>query len=146
MTFFLKYLEEPVTLAAGDMTHWFIDAREVYRDEHMRESVLDCWERALALYTPKKPWHFVSVPTGGDDWAHAIATRLGVKWGRPDHDTVERKEGMPVIVEDVITTGGSVNHVKEAYEDLYTTSMLLVVARRHAHPVTASWIDFFNLD
>ena len=153
MTHFLQHSDEAVILSSGQPSHWFVDGAAMYADPFIRESVLRHWETELRSYsgrsaTGTKPWHFVPVPSGGDDWAREIAERMDVTWGYADGSTMAARADQlrPVIVEDVLTTGASVGRVKMQHQALESTSMLLVVARRFAYPVTATWIDLFNLD
>ena len=72
----LIYHAKPITLTSGGKSHWFVDARKIFEDEHLRKQVLSCWVRSLR---PLSAWHFIGVPEGGLCWARAMSDEINAK-------------------------------------------------------------------
>jgi len=101
----LIYHEDPITLSSGRESHWFVDGRKMFKDDHLRESVLNYW---CMMLTTRHDWHCVGVPKGGIPWAEALQDRV-------DSRTPSSTESRLVIVEDVITTGQSALKIQQNY-------------------------------
>lgn len=107
MTPWIEYHEEPVTLHSGGKSHWLVRGNKIFDDEQLREAVLAYWETFVRQM--RKPYHFVSIPTGGDRWAEAIASRVEGAWSRL-HDVCHVRNGATMFaVDDVLTTGASLS-------------------------------------
>ncbi len=133
----LEYHEEPVKLHSGGLSHWLVRGDLLFADEHIREMVLDGWQRAMLIHTPglKRPWIY-GIPNGGTSWAKALAERWGVEprseYESPAKYIIEEDGGVTFIVDDVATTGASLDPFDEPK---------LVVVRRGSVRVTARWTD-----
>lgn len=141
----LIYYEHREQLHSGGKSHWFVDGRAIFDDPNLRESVLACWEKLLECKVGS--WNnprVVGIPTGGLPWAKALAQRLG--WPLVSVDDLAYKyEGFTVLVDDVYTTGASLN-VGGISGDPLALRRLVVVGRKNAEvkPVGVSawaWID-----
>lgn len=137
---FIRYYQKPITLHSGRVSHWLIDADQIFQDASLRTSVLDCWEGAVKTRHPNaKRFAFYGIPTGGELWAQAIAARTGgyvLKEPMQSPENIGR-ETIPILVDDVTTTGKS-------FEALGKSCMFwprLVVARRGDVFVTAAWMS-----
>ena len=84
----------------------------IYKDERVRELVLDCWMHCIGVYSPEyavfspnlKP-RIYGVPTGGTLLAEALAHRFQTE---PLLTYAVAKDAGPTfIVDDVATTGES---------------------------------------
>ncbi len=121
-------LDEPVQLASGEMSRDFIDAKKALaRGEDL---TLAC--RAFVALADEAGTAFDAVgglTMGADQFAHGIAVLAGKDWfvirkapkGRGTNRLVEGaplQEGMRVLlVEDVVTTGGSIQQAHRAVVD-----------------------------
>ncbi len=148
MTEWLKYHEEPITLHSfNQKSHWFVDGDVIFADEKLRNSVLELWEAQLFGCEP--PYLIEGIPTGGTQWADALKERFPKHiYGayKPQGKVMEPNTW--VVVDDVLTSGISMRDAsyKLGHCDTCNHVMKLVVARRSAYPVDASWVDLFYLD
>lgn len=113
---FLSYADPPFALHSGGRSHWFVDGGAIFADEHLRECVLDCWEREIRrIFPAAKKFCFLGIPRGGIPWAEAIAHRMGQVWYSASHPFIPREiVGVIIVVDDVFTTGASIGQVKDA--------------------------------
>ena len=134
----LIYHPEPITLTTGGRSHWFVDAKAIFEDEHLRQQVLVVWERKLPNYGQN--WHLIGVPEGGMRWAAALAGYLYKKrgilatLGRPEYTIPE--DFSVAVVEDVVTTGASLYAVVPKNKVAET---LCVVLRNPDMYVGSAW-------
>lgn len=112
---FLSHHDPPLTLHSGGKSSWLIDGEVIFRDERLRELVLDCWERELRrIFPATKRFHFAGIPEGGLAWAAAIRDRFyGSTRGSSTHLHVPPGHTL-IAVDDVLTTGASIKEVKDA--------------------------------
>jgi orotate phosphoribosyltransferase len=105
MVGWLEYRIEPVTLHSGGKSHWLVRGDLIFEDKCLREAVLTHWE--VYVRQTRRPYHFISIPTGGDCWAEAIAARTGGEWSILHAVRHVRNQATEFAVDDVMTTGGS---------------------------------------
>lgn len=120
----LKHLPEPVRLASGEMSRWFVDAKHAVEDADGLELV----GRAMVAAASEAGAAFEAVGglvLGAVPFTFAVAAVARSKWflirkepkGRGTNLWVEGcriAPGMAVmLVDDVVTTGGS---IQQAYE------------------------------
>lgn len=105
----LEYHKEPVTLHSGGKSHWLVRGDKMFADERVRKAVLYYWEESVRSY--RRPYHFVSIPTGGDRWAEAIAERLSGEWSQLNAVRHVRHHATMFTVDDVLTTGASLSAI-----------------------------------
>lgn len=142
----LIWHDEPWMMHGGALSHWEIDGKVMFEDyPHIRESVLAGWERALEAAHFPIPRQVVSIPEGGNCWAEAFAERINVPWGLVED--WEPGDGTTIIVDDVVTTGGSINDARQMMRKKSGSSgyPVLVVVRRVPFLVAGSWADLFGL-
>jgi len=113
----LKYSPRvPFALRSGK-SHWFIDAREIFEDKPMVEAVYQYW----ASLCPKQTLCVVAVPDGGIPWATGFVDWLHAKKIIAHHCHADKKchseDSYRIIIEDVITTGASIEKVKRQMDD-----------------------------
>ena len=108
----LEYHETPVELHSGGWSHWLVRGDLIYKDERVRELVLDCWTYCMGIHSPEyrdpaspRAPRIYGVPDGGTVWAEALAHR----WGTEPLSAYSAAEdaGPTFIVDDVATTGES---------------------------------------
>lgn len=114
----LTHRDEPFQLASGEMSHDYIDGKLSVS----RGSDLDLVSRAILELAHERGVEFDTVgglTMGADALAHGIALVGGKEWFtvrkvRKDHGTGSLVEGAGVkgsrvlLVEDIVTTGGSI--------------------------------------
>lgn len=134
MASWLIYHEKPITLHSGGKSHWFVDGQAIFDDSNLRESVLNLWARAIAH--PDET-HFMGIPRGGIPWAEAIARKVGARWGTPSQAI--RGAKYLYVVDDVVTTGASLDSIPEAY---HRFAVVVRAAPGFFRRLTAwAWID-----
>lgn len=131
----LTHLEQPVQLASGEWSRDFIDAKvALAKGENL---ALAC--RAILELASEREIAFDAVggmTMGADQFAHGIAVLSGSSWfvvrktpkGRGTNKRVEGRvlqEGDRLLVEDVVTTGGS---IFDAYTVISTETGATVAA------------------
>ena len=127
---FLRFSEEPFTLHSGRQSHFLIDAGLLFACEPLRQMVLDCWLSECQSLKQHERVQVYGIPTGGVQWAAALAARIGAKLclERQNLDLV-----YPVIaVDDVVTTGASLGAIP-------ATKRLAVVDRGHNSRIFCVW-------
>jgi orotate phosphoribosyltransferase len=131
----LLQLDEPVTLASGDRSRYFVDGkRALAAGDDLR---LAC--EALVELTQRDGIEFDAVggmTLGADQFAHGIALLTGCEWfvvrkaakGRGTNRRIEGSVLTPttrvLLVDDVVTRGGS---IQEAYQVIVDESGARVV-------------------
>lgn len=102
----LEYHEDPITLHSGGRSHWLVRAELLYKDERVRDMILQ--RLALVVRGYPEPYIFVPVPTGGNCWAEALANHVGGFV----FDSVDASRGSSIFaIDDVVTTGQSIASV-----------------------------------
>lgn len=129
-----EYHHERIQLHSGGKSHWLVRGDVLFENEELRESVLDCWERAVREYATQVGLHysprFYGIPEGGICWAKAIAARMQGVY-------LEKYVGGAFVVDDVCTTGASLG----VYEHAPKLVAVLRVATGVPYvPVLASWM------
>ena len=128
----LLYREEPYQLASGRLSHFYVDAEQLFADERLRAAVLADWAALL----DKGRFALLPVYQGGHRWAEALGERLGTRaeYGVPDD--YDESDMTIVIVEDVLTTGETATMVTDkTYRDLnlHVAPLVLAVVARHRY-------------
>lgn len=129
----LEYHDEPVKLHSGGRSHWLVRGDLIFADERLREAVLALWERCLR-HAGGGSWLVLGVPRGGVPWAKALAERIGGTYCEPDAEVPE--EGEAVVVDDVLTTGGSL----EGFRPDIPVRVSLVVVERGRARAGGAWM------
>lgn len=121
----LRRLPEPVKLASGDSSSYFVDCKRALA----RGSRLELAGKALVELADSMGVTFDSVgglTMGADDLAHAVAMLTDTEWfsvrkQEKDRGTRQRIEGavleagrQVLLVDDVVTRGGSIFDALEA--------------------------------
>jgi orotate phosphoribosyltransferase len=118
----LQYQDTPFLLHSGDRSHWLIDSDQIFNDEELRESVLLSWQAEIPI---SGSYEIVAIPRGGVPWAMAFAERC-----RPstvfvlDHPEMgallaaSKEHKDLIVIDDVVTTGASLNLVPRAHHRL----------------------------
>jgi orotate phosphoribosyltransferase len=128
----LRYFEEPVRLASGEESHWFFDAkRALAAGPDLRAA---CEAMAAVADGLGVVYDAVGGLTmGADQFAHGIAVLTGCGWfvvrkqpkGRGTNELVEGTPLGPgvaaLLVEDTVTTGGSIARACTAVTDTGAT-------------------------
>lgn len=123
-------LDEPVALASGDLSRYFVDAKAALaRGEDLERAC-----RAVMHVASDRPFDAVGGLTmGADKFAHVIAVLSKRQWfavrkepkRRGTNRLVEGAELRPetsvLLVEDVMTDGGSIRRAYEAVVDAGAT-------------------------
>lgn len=114
-----RRFEEPITLASGELSHDFIDAKRALK--HGEDLRTACEAMLEQVTSPGLDFDAVGGLTlGADQFAHGIALVAGKEWfvirkAAKGRGTNERIEGAMLgpgvrclVVDDVATTGGSI--------------------------------------
>jgi orotate phosphoribosyltransferase len=134
----LEYHPTPVPLHSGQTSHWLVRGDLIFLDPHLRSLVLDVWQRCLGLTPPPAPY-VLGVPSGGTPWARALAERVNGTYIEPDAPVPE--EGEVVVVDDVLTTGHSLESFRP---DIPIRTTLVVVDRLTArHRPGGAWARMY---
>lgn len=129
----LEFHKDPVTLHSGGKSHWLVRSDLMFADEHLRKAVISFWGLVLSRLRPR-PAFVLGVPRGGVPWAKALAQRIEAIYIEPDGEIPE--EGEVVVVDDVVTTGHSLNEFRP---DIPVRVSLAVVSRG-SKSVGAAWM------
>ena len=129
-------LDEPIQLASGDWSRYFIDGKRALKNGADLNYVCD----AMVEWTVEAGIDFTTVgglTAGADQFAHVIASRTEKNWfmvrkAPKDRGTRKRIEGDEVgpgvrvlLVDDVVTKGGS---IVDAFEAIVATGAQVVGA------------------
>jgi orotate phosphoribosyltransferase len=128
----LRYFEEPVRLASGEESHWFFDAKRALAEGP--DLAAAC--RAMAEVADGLGVAYDAVgglTMGADQFAHGMAVLTGTRWfvvrkqpkGRGTNQLVEGTVLGPgvrvLLVEDTVTTGGSIVQAHASVSDTGAT-------------------------
>lgn len=135
---FLTIHSEPVGLHSGDTSRAMLNTGSLFDDEYMRETIITDWVRFLTLYHPRSRFHVIGIPEGGTPWAVELWRILEIMHRgentfnkSTDHIHPAERPSEIVLVDDVLTTGGSLIEVVEGLrEDQFPTVALIVIDRR----------------
>lgn len=127
--------DPPVELHSGSSSKWKVDAGELYKDHTVREAVFDHWFAYLMQFGIKDAY-FLPIPRGGTIWAE------GFKEYYCEH-LPKGKLKLPVIIDDVFTTGASIFNMRMDVEKTYgiTAPVLVVVNRGFNMRHVCAWME-----
>ena len=132
---FIEYHEEPVRLHSGGKSHWLVRGDHIFANERLRQEVLRWWGYYVMGF--RKPYFFWAIPTGGSQWAEAIAEYAGGSWANRPGPVNIRNGSTIFTVDDVLTTGASLGGGQHP---------LVVVDRRgrvESLPRVCSWATIY---
>lgn len=133
----LKYIKEykdPQTLHSGQTSHLVIDVIWMLTDPRLRKNII---QEMSAKISPVNTVTIVGIETGGAILASLVAEQKNMMYGvyRKDgtlimpKDTVDKKD--VIIIDDVKTTGKSLEEARQALEDkgFHVTAIYTAVDR-----------------
>lgn len=127
--------DPPIELHSGSYSKFKVNAEVFYENQSIREAVFDHWFAYLMQFGINDAY-FLPIPRGGTTWAE------GFKEYYHEH-LPKGKPKMPVIIDDVFTTGASIFNMRMDLEKTYgiTVPVLVVVNRGFNMRHVCAWME-----
>ena len=124
--------DPPIRLHSGGLSHYKVNAGDLYADPAVRDAVFACWAAYLDAHSISR-FLLVPIPTGGVAWAEGFRQHL------LDNSPTYSMGDQPVIVDDVLTTGASIRDMRQELGDPHAPA-LVVVNRGASFWQTCEWM------